>query len=85
MLNRKIEVPKTLSRTETQFFEQLKDFKNEDVTINLLNGHSIRSKVLAIEFNNMHFIVEHPDGIKEIVRGEAIQSVRMGTKIEKDI
>ncbi len=84
MISKKMEIPKTLSRTENQFFEQLKDFKGEDVTIILMNGHSIRSKVLAIEFNNMHFIVEHADGIKEIIRGEAIQSVRLGTKIEKD-
>ena len=84
MINKKMEIPKTLSRTENQFFEQLKNFRGEEVTIILINGHSIRSKILAIEFNNMHFIVEHPDGVKEIIRGEAIQSVRLGTKIEKD-
>jgi len=84
MINKKMEIPKTLSRTENQFFEQLKNFRGEEVTIILINGHSIRSKILAIEFNNMHFIVEHSDGIKEIIRGEAIQSVRLGTKIEKD-
>lgn len=84
MMSKKMEVPKSLSRTENQFFKELKSFKGEDVTIILLNGHTFRVKVLAIEFNNMHFIVEHIDGVKEIIRGEAIQSVRLGTKIEKD-
>ncbi|MDI6724164.1 MAG: hypothetical protein QMD61_05915 [Methanobacterium sp.] len=84
MMGKRLEIPKTLSRTENQFFEELKNFKGEDVTINLLNGHTMRVKVLAIEFNNMHFIVEHTDGVKEIIRGEAIQSVRLGTKIEKE-
>lgn len=84
MMGKRLEIPKTLSRTENQFFEELKNFKGEDVTINLLNGHIMRVKALAIEFNNMHFIVEHTDGVKEIIRGEAIQSVRLGTKIEKE-
>jgi len=84
MMSKKIEVPKSLSRTESQFFKELKNFKGEEVTIILLNGHFMRVKVLAIEFNNLHFIVEHIDGIKEIIRGEAIQSVRLGTKIEKE-
>ncbi len=84
MMSKKIEVPKSLSRTESQFFRELKNFKGEDVTIVLLNGHIMRVKVIAIEFSNMHFIVEHMDGVKEIIRGEAIQSVRLGTKIEKE-
>ncbi len=84
MMSKKLEIPKTLSRTENQFFEELKNFKGEDVTIILLNGHIVRTKILAIEFSNMHFIVEHFDGIKEIIRGDAIQSIRLGTKIEKE-
>ncbi len=84
MMSKKIDVPKTVSKTESAFFDELKNFKGEDITVVLLNGHIIRARVLAIEFNNMHFIVEHADGIKEIIRGEAIQSVRLGTKIEKD-
>lgn len=84
MISKKPEIPKTLSRTESLFFDELKNFKGEDVTIVLLNGRTIRCKVIAIEFNNLNFIVEHPDSIKEIIRGEAIQSVRLGTKIEKD-
>lgn len=83
-MNKKLEIPKTLSRTESLFFDELKNFKGEDVTIVLLNGRTIRCKIIAIEFNNLHFIVEHTDNIKEIIRGEAIQSVRLGTKIEKD-
>ncbi len=83
-MSKKLEIPKTLSRTESLFFDELKNFKGEDVTIVLLNGHTIRCKIIAIEFNNLHFIVEHPDSNKEIIRGEAIQSVRLGTKIEKD-
>ncbi|MGF7118739.1 hypothetical protein [Methanobacterium oryzae] len=84
MMTKKLEIPKTLSRTESLFFDELKNFKGEDVTIVLLNGRTIRCKIIAIEFNNLHFIVEHTDNIKEIIRGEAIQSVRLGTKIEKD-
>ena len=84
MMSKKIEVPKTVSKTETVFFKELKDFKGEEVTIILLNGSSIRAKVLAIEFNNLNFIVEYADGVKEMIRGESIQSVRLGTKIEKE-
>lgn len=84
MISKKLEIPKTLSRTESLFFDELKNFKGENVTIVLLNGRTVRCKIIAIEFNNLHFIVEHPDNIKEIIRGEAIQSVRLGTKIEKD-
>jgi small nuclear ribonucleoprotein (snRNP)-like protein len=84
MISKKLEIPKTLSRTESLFFDELKNFKGEDVTVVLLNGHAIRCRIIAIEFNNLHFIVEHPDGIKEMIRGESIQSVRLSTKIEKD-
>jgi small nuclear ribonucleoprotein (snRNP)-like protein len=83
-MSKKLEIPTTLSRTESLFFDELKNFKGENVTIVLLNGRTVRCKIIAIEFNNLHFIVEHPDNIKEIIRGEAIQSVRLGTKIEKD-
>ncbi len=84
MISKKIDIPKTLSRTENQFFEELKNFKGHDVTIILLNGHILRANVLAIEFSNMHFIVEHFDGVREIIMGDAIQSIRLGTKIEKE-
>lgn len=84
MMSKKIEVPKTVSKTENVFFNELKDFKGEEVTILLLNGSSIHAKVLAIEFNNLNFIVEYADGVKELIKGESIQSVRLGTKIEKE-
>ena len=84
MISKKIEVPKAVSKTERVFFNELKNFKGEEVTILLLNGTSIRAKVLAIEFNNLNFIVEHDDGVKEMIRGGSIQSVRLGTKIEKE-
>ncbi len=84
MITKKIEVPKTVSKTETVFFNELKNFKGEEVTIILLNGSSIHAKVLAIEFNNLNFILEHDDGVKEMIRGESIQSVRLGIKIEKE-
>ncbi len=54
------------------------------MTITLLNGNSIHANVLAIEFNDLNFIIQYPDGIKELIRGESIQSVRLGTKIEKE-
>ncbi|HEX3014033.1 MAG TPA: hypothetical protein VHO92_07155 [Methanobacterium sp.] len=84
MMSKKIEVPKTVSKTESVFFNELKNFKGENVTIILLNGSSIRAKVLAIEFNNLNFIVEYADGVKELIKGGSIQSVRLGTKIEKE-
>lgn len=84
MMSKKVEVPKAVSKTESLFFNELKNFKGEMVTIILLNGSSIRAKVLAIEFNNLNFIVEHADGVKEMIRGESIQSVRLGIKIEKE-
>lgn len=84
MMSKKIEVPKTVSKTESVFFNELKAFKGEEVTILLLNGSSVRAKVLAIEFNNLNFIVEYADGVKEMIRGGSIQSVRLGTKIEKE-
>ncbi len=83
MISKKIDVPKTVSKTESVFFNELKDFKGKEVTIILLNGSLLHAKVLAIEFNNLNFIVEYPDGVKEMIRGESIQSVRLGTKIEK--
>ena len=84
MMSKKIEVPKTVSKTESVFFNELKNFKGEEVTIILLNGSLVRAKVLAIEFNHLNFIVEYVDGVKEMIRGGAIQSVRLGTKIEKE-
>lgn len=84
MVGRKVEAPKAVSKTESLFFNELKNFKGEEVTIILLNGSSIHANVLAIEFNDLSFIVEHADGIKEVIRGESIQSVRLGIKIEKE-
>lgn len=84
MMGKKAEVPKTVSKTESIFFNELKNFKGEKVTIILLNGNLIHAEVLAIEFNHLNFIVEHVDGVKELIRGEAIQSVRLGIKIEKE-
>ncbi len=84
MISKKTEVPKAVSKTESVFFNELKNFKGEEVTIILLNGSSIRAKIVAIEFNNLNFIVEYADGIKEMIKGESIQSVRLGTKIEKE-
>ena len=83
MMSKKIDVPKTVSKTESVFFNELKNFKGEEATIILLNGSSIQAKILAIEFKNLNFIVEYTDGIKEMISGGAIQSVRLGTKIEK--
>lgn len=83
MMSKKIDVPKTVSKTESVFFNELKNFKGEEATIILLNGSSIQAKILAIEFKNLNFIVEYADGIKEMISGGAIQSVRLGTKIEK--
>lgn len=84
MMGKRMEVPKAVSKTESAFFNELREFKGEIVTIHLLNGSAVRAKVLAIEFNNLTFIVEYADGIKEMIRGDAIQSVRLGTKIEKE-
>ena len=49
-----------------------------EVTIALVSGHLIHAKVLAIEFNDLNFIIEYADGIKEMIRGGSIQSVRLG-------
>ena len=84
MMGKKMEVPKAVSKTESVFFNELKNFKGEEVTIILSNGSSLHAKILAIEFNNLNFIIEYSDGVKEMVKGESIQSVRMGTKIEKN-
>ena len=84
MVSKKSEVPKTVSKTESIFYSELKDFKGNDVTIILVNGHSKKGKVLAIEFKDLNFIIEHGDGVKEMIRGESIQSVRIGTMIEKE-
>ena len=84
MVSKKIEVPKAVSKTESLFYNELKNFKGEEVTITLLNGHLIHAKVLAIEFNDLNFIIEYDDGVKEMIRGESIQSVRLGSKIEKE-
>lgn len=84
MINKKIEVPKVVSKTENMFYNELRDFKGEEVTITLLNGNTIHAKILAIEFNDLNFIIEYKDGIKEMIRGGAIQRVRLGTKIEKN-
>jgi len=84
MMSKKMELPKTVSKTESVFFNELNNFKGEEVTIILLNGSLMHAKVLAIEFNHLNFIVEYADGVKEMIRGEAIQSVRLGTKIEKE-
>lgn len=84
MMSKKVEVPKSVSKTESLFFNELKDFKGELATIILLNGSSTRARILAIEFNNLNFIVEHADGVKEMIKGESIQSVRLGIKIEKE-
>jgi hypothetical protein len=84
MINKKMEVPKAVSKTESLFYNELRDFKGEEVTITLLNGHIMHAKVLAIEFNDLNFIIEYNDGIKEMIRGSSIQGVRLGTKIEKN-
>jgi small nuclear ribonucleoprotein (snRNP)-like protein len=84
MISKKYEGSKTVSKTESLFYTELKEFKGEEVTIILTNGHSLHAKVLAIEFNDLNFIIEYDDGIKEMVRGQSIQSVRLGTKIEKE-
>ena len=83
-ISKKSEALKTVSKTESIFYNELKDFKGRKVTITLLNGNSIHANVLAIEFNDLNFIIQYPDGIKELIRGESIQSVRLGTKIEKE-
>ena len=85
MMSKKIDVPKIVSKTESVFFfDELKNFKGEDATIILSNGSSMHAKILAIEFKNLNFIVEYADGIKEMISGGAIQSIRLGTKIEKE-
>ncbi|MEL7671535.1 MAG: hypothetical protein ABFC34_07600 [Methanobacterium sp.] len=84
MMGKKIEVPKTVSKTESAFFDELKNFKGEEATIILLNGNSIHAKIIAIEFKNLNFIVEYADNIKEMISGGAIQSIRLGSKIEKE-
>lgn len=84
MITKKVELPKSVSKTESQFYNELKSFKGEKVTITLINGHIVHANVIAIEFNDLNFIIEYSDGIREMLRGEAIQSVRLGTKIEKD-
>lgn len=84
MINKKIEVPKAVSKTESMFYNELRDFKGEEVTITLLNGNIIHAKILAMEFKDLNFIIEYKDGIKEMIRGGAIQGVRLGTKIEKN-
>lgn len=84
MITKKVELPKSVSKTESQFYNELKSFKGEKVTITLINGHIIHANVIAIEFNDLNFIIEYSDGIREMLRGEAIQSVKLGTKIEKD-
>lgn len=84
MVSKKIEVPKAVSKTESLFYNELKNFKGEEVTITPIKGPPIHAKVIAIEFNSLHFIIEFDDGIKEVIKGESIQSVRLGSKIEKD-
>ncbi len=84
MITKKVELPKSVSKTESQFYNELKSFKGEKVTITLINGHIVHANVIAIEFNDLNFIIEYSDGIREMLRGEAIQSVKLGTKIEKD-
>jgi hypothetical protein len=84
MISKKGELPKTVLKTESLFYNELKDFKGENVTITMLSGHLIHAKVLAIEFNDLNFIIEYADGVKEMIRGGSIQSVRLGSKIEKE-
>jgi len=85
MVSKKIEVPKAVSKIDSLFYNELKNFNGEEVTITLLKGHSIHAKVLAIEFNDLNFIIEYDDGVKEMIRGESIQSVKLGSKIEKEL
>ncbi len=82
MVNKKGEVLKIVSKTESLFYNELKNFKGEDVTITLKTEHKIHAKVIAIEFNDLNFIVEFPDGVKELIKGQSIQSIKLGTKIE---
>jgi len=84
MVNKKSEVLKIVSKTESLFYNELKNFKGQDVTITLVNGHIIHALVTAIEFNDLNFIIEFDDGVKELIRGQSIQSVKLGTKIEKE-
>jgi small nuclear ribonucleoprotein (snRNP)-like protein len=84
MVNKKSEVLKIVSKTESLFYNELKNFKGQDVTITLVNGHIIHAIVTAIEFNDLNFIIEFDDGVKELIRGQSIQSVKLGTKIEKE-
>ncbi|MGZ7047192.1 MAG: LSm family protein [Methanobacterium sp.] len=75
---------KIVSKTENLFYNELKNFIGKNVTVTLINGHKIHSHLIAIEFNDLNFIIEHSDGVKEMIRGESIQSVRLGSKIEKE-
>ena len=84
MVNKKSEVLKIVSKTESLFYNELKNFKDQEVTITLINGHIIHAKVTSIEFNDLNFIIEFEDGTKEMIRGQSIQSVKIGTKIEKE-
>jgi hypothetical protein len=84
MISKKNDVPKNVSKTESMFYSELKNFKGEEVTITLINGHLIHAKVLAIEFKDLSFIIEYADGVKEMIRGGSIQSVKLGSKIEKE-
>ena len=84
MVNKKSEVLKIVSKTESLFYNELKNFKGHGVTITLINGHIVHANVIAIEFNDLNFIVEFDDGVKEMIRGQSIQSVKLGTKIEKE-
>ena len=84
MVNKKSEVLKIVSKTESLFYNELKNFKGQNVTITLINGHIIHANVTAIEFNDLNFIIEFEDGIKEMIRGQSIQSVKLGSKIEKE-
>ncbi len=84
MVNKKSDVLKIVSKTETLFYNELKNFKGQEVTITLITGHMIHAKVVAIEFNDLNFIIEFDDGVKELIIGQSIQSVKLGIKIEKE-
>ena len=84
MVKKRSEVPNVISKTGNLFYSELKDFKGHIATISLVNGHSIHAKIIAIEFNDLNFIIEYEDGVKEMIRGGSIQSVRLGSKIEKE-
>lgn len=84
MINKKVDALKMVSKTENLFYNELKNFINEDVTVTLVNGHVIHANLIAIEFSDLNFIIEYADGVKEMIRGGSIQSIRSGTKIEKE-